>query len=62
MWLIERSLRKEKLISQNDESVYEHIPVVLRLKKNIAEVGRLIAKYRYNYSFDAFASEEDRQF
>ena len=40
---------------------YEEIPVVLRLKKNIAVVGSLIAEYKYNGSFDKFASEEIRQ-
>ena len=45
--------------SINEE--YEEIFVTLRLKKNIAIVGKLIAEYRYNGSFDKFASEEIRQ-
>lgn len=44
----------------NDDD-FEEIQVTLKLKKNIAEVGRLIAKYRYKESFDDFASEEVRQ-
>lgn len=33
----------------------------MRLRKNIAIVGKLIAEYRYKGSFDEFASEEVRQ-
>ena len=40
---------------------YVEIPVVLKLKKNIAQVGKLIAEYHYKGSFDAFVSEEVRQ-
>ena len=48
--------------NHNDkEEEFQEIPIILRLKKNIAIVGRLIAEYRYNGSFDAFASEEIRQ-
>ena len=50
------SIEKEK-----QEEEYEEIPVTLKLKKNIAIVGRLITEYRYKGSFDAFASEEIRQ-
>lgn len=40
---------------------YEEITVTLKLKKNIAIVGRLITEYKYKGSFDRFASEEIRQ-
>jgi hypothetical protein len=40
---------------------YDEITVTLKLKKNIMIVGRLIAEYRHNGSFDKFASEEIRQ-
>jgi hypothetical protein len=43
------------------EEEYDEIIVTLRLKNNIMIVGRLIAEYRYNGSFDRFASEEIRQ-
>jgi hypothetical protein len=39
----------------NDKEEYQEIPVVLKLKKNIAIVGRLISEYKYNGSFDRFA-------
>lgn len=45
----------------DEKEEYQEIPVVLKLKKNIAIVGRLIAEYRYKGSFDRFASEEVRQ-
>jgi hypothetical protein len=45
----------------NDKEEYQEIPVVWKLKKNIAIVGRLIAEHKYNGSFDRFASEEIRQ-
>jgi hypothetical protein len=45
----------------NNKEEYQEIPVVLELKKNIAIVGRLISEYKYNGSFDKFASEEIRQ-
>ena len=44
----------------NDDD-FEEIQVTLKIKKNIAEVGRLIAEYQYKGSFDKFASEEVRQ-
>jgi hypothetical protein len=40
-----------------DAGDFEEIQVTLRLKKNIAFVGRLIS-YQYNKSFDEFVSEE----
>jgi hypothetical protein len=50
------------MISNNnnkiDESLlYEEIPVTLRLNKNVAQVGKLIAKH-YEEDFDTFVSEE----
>ena len=39
---------------------FEEIQVTLRLKKNVAFIGRLIS-YQYNKSFDEFVSEEIRQ-
>jgi hypothetical protein len=45
----------------NDKEEYQKIPVVLKLKKNIAIVGSLISEYKYNGSFDRFVSEEIRQ-
>jgi hypothetical protein len=48
-------------VIEYQEEEYQEIPVVLRLKKNIAIVGRLIAEYKYSGSFDKFASEEIRQ-
>jgi hypothetical protein len=49
------------VINNYQEEDIEEIPIVLRLKKNIAIVGRLIAEYKHNGSFDKFASEEIRQ-
>ena len=49
------------MIDNDLKEEYEEIPVVLKLKKNIAIVGRLIAEYKYSSSFDKFASEEIRQ-
>ena len=43
-----------------DAGGYEEIQVTLRLKKNIAFVGRLIS-YQYNKSFDEFVTDEIRQ-
>ena len=40
-----------------DAGDFEEIQVTLRLKKNIAFVGRLIS-YQYSKSFDEFVSEE----
>lgn len=47
--------------NNNEENEYEEIQITLKLKKNIAEIGKLIAKYHYNDSFDKFVSEEVRQ-
>jgi hypothetical protein len=41
-----------------EEKEYQEIQVTLRLKKNVAEVGKMMAKFQYNDSFDAFASYE----
>ena len=47
-------------LNNNDHTLYEEIQVTLRLKKNIAFVGRIIS-YQQNKSFDNFVSEEIRQ-
>jgi hypothetical protein len=44
----------------NNQSEYEKIQVTLKLKKNIAFVGRLIS-YQEKKSFDNFVREEIRQ-
>jgi hypothetical protein len=52
------------MINNNDNDLkeeYDKTIVTLKLKKNIMIVGRLIAEYKYNGSFDKFASEEIRQ-
>jgi hypothetical protein len=46
--------------NKNDHTLYEEIKVTLRLKKNIAFVGRLIS-YQENKTFDDFVSDEIRQ-
>jgi hypothetical protein len=43
----------------NNHTPYEEIKVTLKLKKNIAFVGRLIS-YQQNKTFDSFVSEEIR--
>jgi hypothetical protein len=45
----------------NNQEEYDEVIVTIKLKKNIMIVGRLIAEYRYQGSFDRFASEEIRQ-
>ena len=42
-----------------DQQEMEQIPITLRLNKNVAQGGRLIAKhYDDNEDFDQFVSEE----
>ena len=47
-------------LNNDHHTLYEEIQVTLRLKKNIAFVGRLIS-YQQNKTFDNFVSEEIRQ-
>ena len=44
-------------VNDNNNNV-EEIQVNLKLNKNIAQVGRLIAKYYDNEDFDKFISDE----
>ena len=44
-------------VNDNNNNNFEEIQVNLKLNKNIAQVGRLIAKY-YDEDFDKFISEE----
>ena len=52
-------LNGNNINNDKDDKSYEEISVTLKLKKNIAQVGRLIAKrYDDNEDFDQFVSEE----
>jgi small nuclear ribonucleoprotein (snRNP)-like protein len=51
------SLFVDKILS----GPYEEIQVIVKLKKNIALVGRLIAYHQNLKSFDDFVNEEIRQ-
>jgi len=50
----------DKMINNvnDNNNNFEEIQVNLKLNKNIAQVGRLIAKYYDNEDFDKFISEE----
>ena len=41
----------------DQQKVEEQIPIILRLNKNVAQVGRLMAKH-FDEDFDKFISEE----
>ena len=54
---LERMLPSADYYLDDNDNDTELIPITLKLKKNVAQVGRLIAKH-YDEDFDKFISEE----